>query len=186
MAKSFEERNHQEWLGYIQPVGLVVSTPALLAAQCHVNKNIVPEHQRFCEVLSKDNDDSNASVQSTRDFVTKVFGWRDSDLRNVPIDALPKEFDGLEVVLPEYNETLRPTYVVPAADEDGKPWMMLVKDSTPGHSLDEVEETDNRRWLASPHAKFERLLRETEVPIGLISNGMIIRLVYPTRLCASR
>ena len=183
MAKSPEERNHQEWLGYIQPVGLVVSTPALLAAECHVNKNIAAEHQRFLEILPKDNDEAIPELQSFRSIVTEVLGWRDTDLRNVPVDTLPEEFAGLEVVLPEYNETLRPTYVVPAfePDEGEKPWMILVKESTPGHSLDEVEETDNRRWHASPQAKFERLLRETEIPIGLLSNGSVIRLVYAPR-----
>ena len=43
MAPSEEHRSHQEWLGYLQPVGLVVSPPALVAAQAHINKNIVPE-----------------------------------------------------------------------------------------------------------------------------------------------
>ena len=40
MARDPETIAHQEWLGYVQPVGLVVSIPALLAAQCHINRNI--------------------------------------------------------------------------------------------------------------------------------------------------
>jgi len=32
-----------------QPVGLVVTAPALLAAQALVNRNIIPEHRRFLE-----------------------------------------------------------------------------------------------------------------------------------------
>jgi hypothetical protein len=32
MARDPEAIAHQEWLGYVQPVGLVVSIPALLAA----------------------------------------------------------------------------------------------------------------------------------------------------------
>ena len=38
MAKSPEEHAHLEWLGYVQPIGLVVSIPAMLEAQCYVNK----------------------------------------------------------------------------------------------------------------------------------------------------
>ena len=38
-----------------------------------------------------------------------------------------------------------------------------------------------RHWNAAPQAKFERLLRETEVPIGLLSNGRQLRLVYSPR-----
>ena len=44
-----------------------------------------------------------------------------------------------------------------------------------------MQEQDSRRWHASPHAKFERLLRETEVPPGLLFNGTHLRLVYAPR-----
>jgi len=54
MAKDPEQLAHQEWLGYVQPVGLVVSIPALLAAQAHVNRNIIPDHQRFLDCLPRD------------------------------------------------------------------------------------------------------------------------------------
>ena len=47
---------HQEWLGYIQPVGLVVSIPALLAAQAQVSQSILPAHQRFLACLARDED----------------------------------------------------------------------------------------------------------------------------------
>ncbi len=44
MEKDPELLAHQQWLGYLQPVGLVVSPPALLQGQAHVNANIAPEH----------------------------------------------------------------------------------------------------------------------------------------------
>ena len=31
--------------------------------------------------------------------------------------------------------------------------------------------TDDKRWTASPHQRFERLLRETAVHVGLLTNG---------------
>jgi hypothetical protein len=45
--------------------------------------------------------------------------------------------------------------------------------------LDEAPDADVRdqRWQASPQARFERLLRETQVPIGMLSNGTHLRLV---------
>ena len=58
MTKSAEEYAHLEWLGYVQPVGLVVSVPAMLEAQCYVNKNIMGEHSRFLSCLPRDNDTS--------------------------------------------------------------------------------------------------------------------------------
>ena len=40
MAKDPEILAHLEWLGFVQPVGLVVSIPALTQAQAYVNKNV--------------------------------------------------------------------------------------------------------------------------------------------------
>lgn len=45
MATDPEVRAHQQWIGYVQPVGLVVSAPALAAAGAFVNKNIVLQQQ---------------------------------------------------------------------------------------------------------------------------------------------
>jgi len=42
MARDPELLTHIEWLGYLQPVGLVVSPPALAAAQAFPAKNIIP------------------------------------------------------------------------------------------------------------------------------------------------
>ena len=57
---------------------------------------------------------------------------------------------------------------------------MLIQRVKLGLDLDETPETDakDQRWQASPQARFERLLRETQVPIGLLSNGTHLRLVY--------
>ena len=38
--------------------------------------------------------------------------------------------------------------------------------------------TDDKRWTATPHQKFERLLRETGVHVGLLMNGKSFRLIY--------
>jgi len=43
--------------------------------------------------------------------------------------------------------------------------------------LDAKPATD-QGWRATPHARLERLLRETGVPIGLLFNGTSLRLVY--------
>jgi hypothetical protein len=58
---------------------------------------------------------------------------------------------------------------------------MLIQSLPMATPLDEVHEEDNRKWHASPYAKFERLLRETEVPAGLLCNGTQLRLVYAPR-----
>jgi hypothetical protein len=40
MAKDPELLAHQQWLGYLQPVGLVVSPPALLQAQAQAQAHV--------------------------------------------------------------------------------------------------------------------------------------------------
>jgi Eco57I restriction-modification methylase/restriction-modification enzyme MmeI-like protein len=47
-----------------------------------------------------------------------------------------------------------------------------------GAELDKDIEDDGKRWAATPHARFERLLRETQVPVGLLTNGRSFRLIY--------
>ena len=66
MARDPETLAHLEWLGYVQPIGLVVSIPALLAAQAHINRNISPDHQRFLSCLPKDKHDE--IIPEIRDF----------------------------------------------------------------------------------------------------------------------
>lgn len=215
MPKSAEELAHIEWLGYVQPIGLVVSIPAMLEAQCYVNKNIMGEHARFLECLT-DSDDtsptldtsptrkredqsngntsrhslalracSGPAIRDLREFVQAVLGWEAEDLVDVPArQVLGGDMGRLEVVLPQYNETLRPTHAVPVfrPEEDQNPWQLLIQELSTGTDLDDAGEADSsRHWNASPQAKFERLLRETEVPIGLLSNGRSLRLVYSPR-----
>jgi hypothetical protein len=51
MATDPELLAHRQWLGYLQPVGLVVSPPALVQAGAHVNANVAAEHQRFLDQI---------------------------------------------------------------------------------------------------------------------------------------
>ena len=181
MAKDPEQLAHQEWLGYVQPVGLVVSVPALLAAQAYVNRNIVPEHQRFLSCLPRDkNDEVIPEIHGLAVFPQTVLGWEPADLTPLPSateGALPGEFASLEIVLTEYHETLRPTHMV---SDGGRP-MILVRDLASNTDLDEPLLESDRGWQASPHAKFERLLRETGIAIGLLFNRTDLRLVYAPR-----
>lgn len=173
MAVDPEILRHKEWLGFLQPVGLVVSPPALIKAQAIVNRNVVDLQQSLLSVISRDLqlvDDTRAWIFDFPAFTVNVLGWESSDL--VSGDDLKE----LEVALPDYGEILAPSYAV----QDGENWLMLIQGIAPGASLDEVDATPEKtgKWSASPQAKFERLLRETGVPIGVLCNGTEIRLVY--------
>lgn len=144
MPKSSEELAHLEWLGFVQPEELVVSIPALPAAQAHVNRNVLPLHERFLSVLPRDEaDEPVAEVRDFARFTQTVLGWRANDLeRLAPGDA---RYASAEAVLPSYYETLRPTYVVRDPDVSGDnavPWMMLVK-VLPSGEVDDETATDD-------------------------------------------
>src|ERR1051325_4444140 len=113
MARDPELLKHQQWLGYLQPVGLVVSPAALLQCQAHVNADVLREHQNFLEhvadTLVVGQAEPLKAIKDLRAFFTDVLGWQASDL--VPADD-PRA-QPLEVVLTNYHETLRPTYAVP-------------------------------------------------------------------------
>src|SRR5271157_1761282 len=188
MARDPELIAHQEWLGYLQPVGLVVSPPALADAQAFPSRNIIPEHNRFLEqvelVSIEGEDEPQPSIRDFPRFATQILGWEPADLVGTA-EGGPVP-DSLEVNLTEYNETLRPTYAVPEFDKaqgGERKWLLLIQRVKLSLDLDETPETDakEQRWQASPQARFERLLRETQVPIGLLSNGTHLRLVYVPR-----
>jgi hypothetical protein len=164
---------HREWLGYVQPVGVVVSPPALLGAQAYVNRNVAPIQQLLFDVVEETS--SGPVLRDLVSFATYVLGWEHGDLSDPP--------EGLECVLTEYAETLRPSYAVrePEAADGDSPWLMLVQVLPNGADLDTPSTADDRGWQATPEAKFERLLRETQVPTGLLVNGRQLRLVYAPR-----
>jgi hypothetical protein len=157
--------SHQEWLGYVQPVGVVVSTPALLEAGAAINRNFVPLHKEFLAVLPQESD--GTTIPKLTDFpklATDVLGWRPQDLEG------PDE--SLTIAVPGYEEILHPDYVV----KDAGNLLLLVCKT--GAEFDAVPPPEPRHWHASPQAKFERLLRETGVPSGLLVSPDAIRLVY--------
>ncbi len=211
MPRDPETIAHQEWIGYVQPVGLVVSIPALTSAQAYVNRNIAPQQQKLLAILPRDaRDEPIPEIRDFPLFTREVLGWEPDDLITCqlpvaePTDHCPPTTahhqlptddcqlttddhqlptDNLIIALPEYNDTLQPTYAVKEIDpkDGGNPWLMLVQVIATGADFDKIATEDSRHWQATPHHRFERLLRETEVPIGLLVNGTHLRLVYAPR-----
>ena len=54
---------------------------------------------------------------------------------------------------------------------------MLIRREEAGADLDKPP-NDEDGWSASRHSRFERLLRETGIPIGLLCNDRCLRLIY--------
>ncbi len=112
-------RAHQEWLGYIQPVGLVVSPAALVAAGCVPDRNVSARQETLRGLLTGDPPRLLDFPSFTREFL----GWQDSDLAGAP--GGPPLPESLSVALPNEHDTLRPTYAVPDPDAAGR-FLLLV------------------------------------------------------------
>lgn len=131
MAFDPEYEAHREWLGYVQPVGLIVSPPALCNGAATVNRSITPQHREFLTWVEEAQLQPDAEpVRVVRDLpglLQAVFRWRLSDLVGASgAQSLPNT---LEVTLTNEQETLRPTYAVQSVPaDDGRevpPYQML-------------------------------------------------------------
>jgi hypothetical protein len=183
-------RDHQAWLGYLQPDGLVVSPAALVDAQIVLDTRAIDTQAKFAPFVTTIEDDENDRERKVIDdvpaFLRGFLEWPDDLLfGNDPARPIP---ESLIVPLAELGETLEPTYALkdhrakdPKPGEQPQPWLLLVKILDTGADLDAVTTGDQASWSASPTRRFERLLRETRVPIGLLVNGTHIRLVYAPR-----
>jgi hypothetical protein len=174
MATDPELLRHKEWLGFLQPVGLVVSPPALVKAQAVVSRNVVELQQTLRETV--ETVDNLYCISNFAALSVNLLSWEPTDL--VPASELPSE---LSVLLREYGEILAPSFAVPDSESAG--WLMLVQVVPTGTCLDDAatEAEKSGKWGASPQAKFERLLRETGIPVGLLCSGADLRLVYAPR-----
>jgi len=161
---------HREWLGQIGPVGLVVSPSVLVGQGVFVDRHRSVEVQARLTALA--GDDGDQPIADPVRFFTEVLEW--------PAEILAEPPDSLTVALPEYEDHLRPAYAVAAPVDRrslGEGGLLIQTTPAPDLNLDAKPDTTDG-WRASPHARLERLLRETGVPIGLLFNGTSLRLVY--------
>jgi hypothetical protein len=176
---------HEQWLGLVQPVGLVVAPAVLTKLQLFPNQGTayLSGCQRQLKSLLEERDHGTSGkpiqvVPSFQLLANALLDWGDSDL--VAVDAMAAV---PEVVLSEYGETLRPTHGVPKFEGEG--FQALVLDLTQlhewGREFDEAWNPTGHGWDATPQQRFERLLKETEHPIGILFNGASLRLVHAPR-----
>ena len=180
-------RAHLEWLGFIQPNGLVVSAPALVKAGAILNRQDTEGQSRLVGCIRERVLDSargpEPCIPDFREFAATVLGWGFSSRGYAGTDDAPIPPE-LEVPLPDYGETLRPDFAVCERDpRNGEaPWQLLVQVLDAGRDFD-VPATGGTgsRLEASPQGRAERLLRGTGVPAGLLFNGTALRLISAPR-----
>ena len=180
MPRDIGEVAHLQWLGYVQPEGLVVSVPALLEAQAHLNKSGESElHRQFLGFLAQDRKgEREPRIADFRAFALHFLEWPEKSLADFRNGAPTP--DDLTVAMPDYGETLRPTYALRKyrETEPGPTWLLLVQEWADGRDFDEAFQLGSSYWHTPAQARMERLLRDSRTPTGLLFNGKAFRLVY--------
>jgi type I restriction-modification system DNA methylase subunit len=204
-VRDADERFHREWLGLAQPVeGLVFSVLALADAQIapKVRAGVTAELEAQLENL-----DTAPALRDVRAFFETFLGYSRPGML-VDRDDLPKEIsfyapEGRQEIRPSFAIARGPFDAVaddPFAQFEessanasrelalptsaASPYIAVVWDlaSDAGASAVDVDldksETATGTWRYPPTAKLERLLRHTGIPIGFLSNGRELRVVY--------
>ena len=172
MASNRSIEYHQQWIGYLNPTGLVFSPHALEDAQTVINEGVISEQKELQTLVTKTvNDDIQfTGFENIHDLFLKVLNWRDSDLNSNQAIITQYSFSH-----PQFGEVVSPTYVAKVSDEK----VILIQELEQ-EDFDKSAATEDS-WNSSPHFKFERLLREKQVPTGIIVSKRNLRLIFAPR-----
>ncbi|WP_296616731.1 DNA methyltransferase [Sphingomonas sp.] len=147
-----------DWLGHVQPTGLVVA-PAKLD---ELGLAPLPQHQTDNDAVKALLGEDERSLPDAWAFLSEVLGWPESRVAGTAGGPpLPEE---LTISLRDGETVLSPTYAVRVSD--GENWQLLVRVEAPDVVLDRRGALDG--WEATPHQRFERLLRETGFSAGVL------------------
>ena len=97
-------------------------------------------------------------------FFEEVLGWEAPHVAGSP--GGPDLPDKFHVRLPDHDTTLSPTWAVAELGAGDTLWQLLVRIEAPGIDPDARGALEG--WEATPHQRFERLLRDTGVFAGLL------------------
>lgn len=176
---------HLQWIGFIQPKGLVVSAPALVRAGAILDRSDIEGQQLLRGCLHARvfdaGKDATDYLPDFRAFASAVLDWSFSPnaYAGTEMSAVPAE---LEVPLADYSETLRIDYAVRELEpqEGRSAWQLAVRVLDPEVDFDQVVHGSGQ-LEASAHGRMERYLRQTGVSAGVLFNGRILRLVSAPR-----
>lgn len=161
-----------EWLDHVQPVGLVVAPGVLKEFGLFPLRQGPLDSGAVAELLAPDG--SDPALPNFWAFAEAILGWDARYVAGAPGGPpLPSE---LAVSLPEHATTLEPSWAVTELSDNGEAWQLLVRIEPPGVDPDARGALNG--WEATPHQRFERLLRDTGVFGGVLVTDHAIRLVY--------
>jgi hypothetical protein len=171
---------NEEWLGHVQPIGLVVAPVVLARHGLNPETQTRADSEEVRKLIAPKEDGAsgkNTDPRALKDpwaFFERILGWRAALVAGAPDGPpLPEE---LSLRVEESDTEIAPHWAV--AEPDGG-WQILVRIEESGVKPDERGAIEG--WEASPHQRLERLLREKEVPIGLLVTDEELRFIYAPR-----
>ena len=195
---------HRDWIQHLQPVGLVVAPHTLVDLDFVLDRNIGEVRELLRELLvvesvSLANEGRNVvrlPKKHHERFFMGLLGWSHQDLAFLSGAQLAQQSQ-LSYVVPGYARPLRASYAlyqrpVVSVDLDddfsvsgpGVSSEPSYGELTPrllahfvGYSFDD-QMGGKEEWDETHHNRFERLLRETGVPLGILLNEECLRVVY--------
>src|SRR6516225_8582056 len=176
MATEINRDPDLEWLDHVQPVGLVVAPTLLKRLGLSPLRQSPIDTGAVSELLERDI--SKPALADAWAFVEQVLGWEARHVAGAP-GGPPIPDEELFVALPEHDTTLKPTWAVAELGGGEQRWQLLVRVESAGVDPDKRGALDG--WEATPHQRFERLLRDTGVYAGLLMTDKALRLIYAPR-----
>ncbi len=170
---------HLEWLGFVQPTGLVVSAPALVRAGANLQRNDTDTQRGLRELVVERSPDPKKDpvtvLPDFRSFASTVLGWSFSAKAYAGTDESPVP-DELQFIV-EGDLVTCDFAVRELEPQSGRPeWQLLVRELETGAPFDRAVRRGGSLEM-SEHSRMERLLRKTGVAAGLLFNGTAIRLL---------
>lgn len=176
-------RQHQEWLQLLEVSGPFLAMPVILKTfpqgleriDTSTKKDFRLAYQEWLDSQSNEADTEKYHIPWIR-FVFKNLLEYPSELL-VDETQLPPTF---RVSLPEHGEILKPTMAViwPDTSKKSKPARILISVYPAKQKLDRAISNRESRWTASPAVRMMELLRRSQVPLGIVTNGEHWMLVY--------
>jgi hypothetical protein len=174
-----------EWLNYLQPEGLVVGANVLrewgvttirqtpldteaAALALRLDLEAPRDHHRLFE------------LHDAWTFFEQVLGWPVKLVAGSP--GGPAVDPALGVTVPEHETLLAPDLALLWNGEapEGIPAQALVM-LHPGLDADGRNQFAAGEWEATPHQRLERLVRETNIGVGILVAQNTLRLIYAPR-----
>lgn len=174
MQEQISSDREFEWLDHVQPVGLVLARSLLKSLSLNPERQTKADEEAVTEVLS--GKETGPALLEAWPLFERVLGWNARNVAGAPGgELLPPE---LTIRLPEYDTSLSPTWAVRGVKGEAD-WQLLVRAEKAGIEPDKRGALDG--WEATPHQRFERLLRETQVHTGVLLADDELRLIYAPR-----